>query len=131
MSKENKEVEKNDFIETVEVEIPQDVREAIAAKAAELKAKHKIRKVYICIVKGEEDEKPFYVAYLRKPSLPHFSQYVTFAPKDTIQANKMLAQNIFLDGDRELVDDDDLFLWGLMPQLNSILEMRSGELVKK
>ncbi len=61
----------------------------------------------------------------------HFSQYMNFAQKDVIQANKMLATNVFLAGDRELVDDDELFLYGAMNQLTSLIEARNAEMVKK
>lgn len=113
--------------------LPLEVREEIVKKAEALKAQHKLRKIFIIIVEGEEgcDEKPFYIAYLRRPGLAHFSQYMTFGQKDVIQANKMLANNVFIAGDRELIDDDDLFLYGTMNQLSPIIESRNAELVKK
>ena len=43
----------------------------------------------------------------------------------------MLAQNCFVDGDRELLNDDDLFLYGLMNQLTVLIDNRHAELVKK
>lgn len=114
------------------IEIPDEIREEIVNKAQALKAEHKLRKIFIVLVEGEEgDEKPFYIAYLRRPSLPHFSQYMSFAQKDVIQANKMLALNVFVAGDRELVDDDELFLYGTMSQLNQLIESRNAEMVKK
>ena len=115
-----------------EIDIPVNVREEIINKAQELKQQFKLRKIFIVMVEGDdEDDKPFYIAYLRRPSLMHFSQYMNFAQKDVIQANKMLAGNVFLAGDRELVDDEDLFLYGLMGQLNHIIDSRNADLVKK
>ena len=102
-----------------DVNVPIEVREEIVKKAEELKAQHKLRKIFIIVVEGEEgDDKPLYIAYLRRPSLIHFSQYMNFVQKDLVQASKMLATNVFLAGDRELVDDDELFLYGTMQQLN-------------
>jgi len=72
-----------------------------------------------------------YIAYLSQPNLMQFSQYMSFIQKDVVQANKMLANAIFVEGDRELVDDDDLFLYGLMPQLSKIIDSRQGELVNR
>ena len=81
---------------------------------------------------GEEgDDKPLYIAYLRRPSLMHFSQYMNFVQKDLVQANKMLATNVFLAGDRELVDDDELFLYGTMQQLNHLIDSRNADMVKQ
>lgn len=117
---------------TSEVNVPLEVREAIVEKASELKEKYKLRKVFVVVVEGEEgDSKPLYIAYLRRPSLMHFSQYMNFIQKDMVQANKMLATNVFLDGDRELIDDDDLFLYGTMVQLNTLIESRNSEMVKR
>lgn len=117
---------------TSDLPIPLELREGIVKKALALKEQHKLKKVFIVIVEGEEgDDKPLYIAYMRRPGLIHFSQYMNFVQKDIVQANKMLATNIFLDGDKELIDDEDLFLYGSMTQLNSIIESRNADLVKK
>lgn len=114
------------------VNVPLEIREEIVKKAEALKAEHKLRKIFIIIVEGEEgDEKPLYIGYLRRPSLMHFSQYMNFVQKDVVQANKMLATNVFLAGDRELVDDDELFLYGTMTQLSQIIDSRNADMVKK
>lgn len=114
------------------VMIPLEVRDEIAKKAAELKEQHNIRKVFAIVVEGDEDDdKPFYIAYLKRPNLMQFSQYMNFVQKDIVQANKMMAQNVFLAGDRELIDDDELFLYGAMSQLTHLIDSRNGELVKK
>lgn len=115
-----------------DVNVPIEVREEIVKKAEELKAQHKLRKIFIIVVEGEEgDDKPLYIAYLRRPSLMHFSQYMNFVQKDLVQANKMLATNVFLAGDRELVDDDELFLYGTMQQLNHLIDSRNADMVKQ
>lgn len=113
--------------------VPVEVRSQISAKITELKARFNVKKVFVFIVEGnaEDGEKPFYIAYLRRPNMMQFSQYMTFIQKDMVQANQMLAQNIFLDGDKELIDDEDLFLYGTMPQLNHIIDARNSDIVKK
>lgn len=130
---EQAEEQKSPSIEFVtNIDVPLEVREGIIKKAEELKAKHKLRKVFVVVVEGEEgDDKPLYIAYLRRPSLAHFSQYMSFVQKDLVQANKVLAANVFLDGDRELIDDDDLFLYGAMSQLNALIESRNSDMIKK
>lgn len=117
---------------TTNLSIPVEVRQEIMKKAEELKAQYKLRKIFIVLVEGENgvDEKPYYIAYFRRPGLVHFSQYMNFVQKDLVQANKMLAQNVFLAGDRELVDDEDLFLYGTMSQLNVIIDSRNADMVK-
>lgn len=116
---------------TANISIPVEIREEINKKAEELKAKNGLRKVYVVVVEGDKsDSKPLYIAYLRRPNLMHFSQYMNFVQKDLVQANKMLAQNIFLAGDKELIDDDELFLYGTMQQLTGIIDSRNADLVK-
>lgn len=116
---------------TSDVNVPLEIREEIAKKAQELKQQHNLRKIYVAVVEGDEDDdKPLYIAYLRRPNLMHFSQYMNFVQKDLIQANKMLATNIFLAGDREMIDDDELFLYGTMQQLSRVIDSRNSDLVK-
>lgn len=113
--------------------LPIEYRTQISAKIVELKAKFNIKKVFVVIVEGNADdgEKPYYIAYLRRPNLMQFSQYMNFVQKDLVQANQMLVRNIFLDGDKELIDDEELFLYGTMNQLNHVIDARNSDIVKK
>lgn len=131
--KENEAVEATKAIEfTSDINVSLEVREEIMAKAAELKEKNKLRKIFVVIVEGEdEDDKPLYIAYLRRPNIMQFSQYMSFVQKDIVQANKMLASNVFIAGDKELIDDEDLFLYGTMSQLSKIIDSRNADLVKR
>lgn len=115
------------------INIPVAIREQIAAKIVELKAKHNVKKVFVVIVEGDVDagEKPYYICYMRRPNMMQFSQYMNFVQKDLVQANQMLAKNIYLDGDKELIDDEELFLYGTMQQLNHVIDSRNSDLVKK
>ena len=114
-----------------EFDIPSDLQEQVTAHANELKKKLKLRKVFAVVVAGEDDsEKPYYIGYFRRPGLMPFSQYMSFVQKDVVQANKNLAQNIFLEGDRELIDDEELFIYGLMQQIGSIVGSLDSKLVK-
>ena len=115
------------------ITIPGDVREQINQKVAELKTKNGIKKVFVIVVQGDAEagEKPLYIGYFRRPNMMHFSQYMTFVQKDIVQANQMLAQNTFLDGDRELFSNEDVFLFGTMQQLGHIIDSRNSDIVKK
>ena len=114
------------------MKVSDEVSQHIAEKIKELKAQHNVKKVFVIVVEGDEDdEKPLYIAYFRRPNLMQFSVYMNFVQKDLVQANKQLASNIFLDGDRELVDDEDLFLYGTMQQLSGIINSRNADMVKK
>ncbi len=141
MSKEKKTVESVETQETqsapaievaTEINLPIEVQEEIIKKAESVKAQNKLRKVFVIIVEGEDgDSKPYYIGYFRRPSFMQFSQWMTFTSKDMIQANLTLARNIFIEGDREMIDDEELFLYGTMNQLSKLLESRNADIVKK
>lgn len=126
------EEKKNEDLVFTEVTVPAELADGIQKKIAELKKAKGLKKLFVIVVEGDkDDEKPFYVAYFQRPNLMHFSQYMTFVQKDIVQANKMLAMNTFIGGDRELVDDDELFLYGSMQQLTKLIESRNADMLKK
>lgn len=103
----------------------------IKEKALSLKEEKKLRKVFPMVVFGDisSGEKEFYVAYLAEPSFPQFSKFMAASKKDEVTAMKTLAKDCFLDGDKDLIDDDSLFLFGLMGQLSEIITTRQTVLV--
>lgn len=112
-------------------EIPADLQAAIKAKAAELKEMKKLKRIYPIVVVGDEyDTKPYYVGYFKRPDFMIFSMFMNKVQQDSAQASRMLAQNCFIDGDKEMISDDDLFLYGLMNQLTVLVDNRHAELVK-
>lgn len=107
-----------------------DVREQIEEKAEKIKKSQNVKTVFPIAVAGADyDEKPLYVAYFKQPSFECFSKFLRFAQNDHASAMKGLANDCFLDGDKELITDDSLFLFGLMSQLNRIVETRHSCLV--
>jgi len=104
---------------------------AIKEKALALKEEKKLKKIYPMVVFGEEDagEKPVYVTYMASPTFPQFSKFMAASKRDEVQAMRTLAKDCFLEGDKELVDDDSLFLFGLMGQLSEIITTRQSTLV--
>lgn len=103
----------------------------IKEKVATLKADKKLRKVHAMVVFGDTDngEKEFYVAYMAEPSCPQFSKFMAASKRDEVTAMRTLARDCFIDGDKELVDDESLFLFGLMGQLSEIITTRQSLLV--
>lgn len=73
-----------------------------------LKEEKKLRKVFPMVVFGDETsgEKEFYVAYMDEPSFPQFSKFLAASKKDEATAMKTLAKDCFLEGDKELIDND-------------------------
>ena len=74
-------------------------------------------------------EKEIYVAYMAEPTFPQFSKFMVASKKDEVTAMRQLARDCFLEGDRDLVDNDSLFLFGLMGQLSELIQTRQSLLV--
>lgn len=105
--------------------------EEIGAKMAELKASHPKCRIFPLAVEGDKDydDKDVYIGYFKQPTFVQFSKYLAASQKDQAVAMRTLARDCFLEGDRALIDDDSLFLFGLMGQLSEIIKMRQGKLV--
>lgn len=105
---------------------------SISEKVSEIKKSNpKIKTVYPIAVEGnpEFEEKEFYIGYFKQPDFPTFSKYLSASQQDQAVAMRTLAKDCFIEGDRELIDDDSMFLFGLMGQLGELIKMRQGRLV--
>lgn len=91
----------------------------------------KLKRIYPIMVLGdvEAGEKPYYIGYFKQPPFPAFSKYLSLSQKDQAGAMRELAKDCFLDGNKELIKDESLFLYGLMPHLAQLIEMRQGKVV--
>lgn len=111
--------------------VSDEQKQAIQEKIAEIKREKKLKRVYAIVVFGDdEDEKPIYVGYFKRPDFSTYTMFSMKAANDPVQASRMLAQNCFISGDKELVDDDDLFSFGLAAHISVLIQGRDGELVK-
>jgi hypothetical protein len=107
--------------------------------AARIKAKYasdstkNVKKIFHIEVRDEDDDEdgnPVWVgAYFGKPTLSLFSQFSKNAQKDRINALKVLLVNLFLEGDRRLLDDDDYFL-AAMGQIEDIVNVQQARIKK-
>lgn len=99
--------------------------------AQKIKEDKKLRKIFPMVVFGDETtgEKNFYVAYLAEPTFPQFSKFLSASKKDEALAMRTLAKDCFVGGDIELVDNDSLFLFGLMGQLSEIISTRQSTII--
>lgn len=128
----NQETQQSNLILTDNaVEISVEVREQITKKIEELRTQTGNKRIQAIVVAGDEyDEKPLYVGYFKRPNTMQFSLWMNQAQKDPVVANKTLAQNTFVSGDKELVDNEDLFLYGTMSKIAQLIESRNADLVK-
>lgn len=113
-----------------EFDLDVKVLDAIKKEVLTLKEKTGIKRVMPVVVKGDEyDDKDMYIAYFREPSFKIFSKFQTLSKNDEAQSLRGLARDCFLSGDKDLIDDESLFMFGLMPQLLGLINMREGKMV--
>lgn len=124
-------MEDKETLELQEVDmVDPKVKAEIEKKVADLKSNNPKAKIIPLLVYGEpDDSKEVYVGYFTQPSFINFSKYLTLSQKDQASAMRQLAKDCFLEGDRELLDDDSLFLFGLMGQLQHLIKMRGGRVI--
>lgn len=124
-------MEKDEVLEVNQEGIAPELQKEIETRVSAIKEKNPaLRIVYPIYVEGNEyDEKPHYIGYFREPTFKAFSKYLALSQNDQAVAMRGLANDCFLEGDKELIEDDSLFLFGLMGQLGKITSMRHGKLV--
>lgn len=124
-------MEKDEVMDVNQGGVTPELQQEIEANVKTIKEKDPtLRVVFPIYVEGSEyDEKAHYIGYFREPTFKSFSKYLALSQNDQAVAMRGLAKDCFLDGDKELIDDDSLFLFGLMGQLNKIISMRHGKLV--
>lgn len=118
-------------MEDLDKELDLKTIEEIKKKASALKEAKKLRKVFPIAVFGDKEagEKDVYVAYFKEPDYPAFSKFIAASKRDEVAALRQIAKDCFVDGDKELVDNDSLFLMGCMAQLQNIMSVRQSVLV--
>ena len=131
MSKENVLEKENMENEVDELLLSDELIQTINSKVSELHAANpKLKRLYPIYVEGDEcDGKEHYIGYFKQPSFTAFSKYMSLSQKDQVGAMRELAKDCFVDGDKELIVDESLFIYGLMPHLVRLIEVRKGKLV--
>lgn len=65
----------------------------------------------------------------KKPDRKTIGAAAAHINTDPIEYVAIIAENCFVAGDRELLEEDDYFL-SLMPMMNDLVQMKEAELVK-
>lgn len=107
------------------------IEEEINAHAKKLMEEGKAKRVYPIVVIGDRfaGEKEYYVGYFAQPTFAQFSKFMAAGKKDELIAIRTLAKDVFLEGDRCLVDDDSMFVFGAFPQIQSVMAVRQSYIV--
>jgi hypothetical protein len=128
MKKEDIKNEEIEVVVSAEEQAQIDAVENIKRKYASDTTKN-VKKVYYIEVQDEDDEDNWVGAYFGKPTLKLFSQFSKNSPKDRINALKVLLVNLFLEGDRRLIEDDDYFL-SAMSQIEGVVNVQQARIKK-
>jgi hypothetical protein len=99
---------------------------APASKEEEIRIKYNAAKVYP--LTAEVDGKK-YEAWIRKPNRVELGAFMQLSQKNPIQATEVLLNSIFLEGDRDFIEDDAMF-FGTMGEIEKIIEFTAVKLGK-
>lgn len=113
-------------------ELSLEQEKAIKEKLESLKKEDpkKNKRVRPIVIFGDEyDEKDIYIGYFREPDFAAFSKFVQLQKKDDVAALRALARDTFVAGDKEMIDDDSIFLYGLSAEMGRVLEARQSKVV--
>ena len=126
-------MEEKDVMDETVLEVSDALQQMIDKEIEKLKKENPTAKgIFAIAVKGDEDygEKSEYVAYFKRAGSATFTKYMAALSKDNTYAGaKMLAKETFIGGDRELIDDDDLFIYGVFPRIHEATKVRQGAFV--
>jgi len=106
--------------------------EMVKSKIAVIKEEKNLKRVFAIVMAGDKDngEKDYYIGYFRRPNMHTLGTYMSMMQKDVIQATYNLAKLCFIEGDSEMIDDEELFCYGTMAKVAAIIESRQAEMVK-
>ena len=121
----NEELELEEVLEVGEKEL-----QAIKDKAEEIKKEKNLKNVFPVVIAGDEyDDKDQYVVYLKEPSFKEFSRFSSMGKSNEMQALRMLATDCYVGGDKCTIDNDSLFMGGLMTRITSIVRLRQTRVI--
>jgi len=69
------------------------------------------------------------IGLFKKPDRKIISMASAVAATDPLEYVATVAENCFVEGDRELLDQDDYFL-GIVPVINELVETKTATLLK-
>ncbi len=73
-------------------------------------------------------EKEMYVVLMAEPTFPQFFKFIPVSKKDEVSVGT-LVKDCFIEDDCELVNNDFLFLFGLMGQVTELITTRQSTLI--
>lgn len=74
----------------------------------EIAVKHNVKTVFEISV--NDDEGNPVTAYFKKPSRQILSVALSLQDRDPLKSKELILRNCWLEGDKRIVDDDDLFI---------------------
>jgi len=134
MKKEDIKNEEIEVVVSAEEQAQIDAYEEESKIAENIKKKYSsdksrnVKKVYYIEVQ-DEDTDEWVGAWFSKPTLKLFSQFSKNAQKDRINSLKVMLVNLFLEGDKRLIEDDDYFL-SAMSQIEDVVHVQQSRIKK-
>ncbi len=121
-------IEEIKITQTVEQKAIAKEAEELLLKAESVKKKWGAKRVFFIEIE-DEFTGDWVGAWIRKPNLKEFSMFTKLAEKDNLAALKILMENVFLEGNKDVYEDDDNFM-GAIAQVQEIVNVQASRIKK-
>ena len=91
--------------------------------------RHNVEKVFMIKIPTNDEGTEHAIGYIKKPSRATLGAAMSIMAKNPLKANEIVLQSSWLEGDRRILDDDDLFM-AAGALLQEIIQIRTGEVKK-
>ena len=95
----------------------------------EVAKRHKQEKVYMIRIPLNDEATEHAVGYIKKPTRQILGAAMSEMSKNPLKANEIILRSWWLEGDKSILDDDDLFL-AAGALIQEIIKIRTGEVKK-
>jgi hypothetical protein len=91
--------------------------------------RHNVEKVYMLKIPTNDEGTEFAIGFIKKPSRATMGAAMSVIAKNPLKANEIVLQSSWLEGDKRILEDDDLFM-AAGALLGDIIQVRTGEVKK-
>ena len=101
--------------------------EKLALEAENIKKSSGEKKVFLISTINDDNEEVS--AWFRRPTLKEFSDFTSISQKDSIAGIRSLMDDVFISGNKDIIDDDYCFL-ASMSQIEGIIHIQASTIKK-
>jgi hypothetical protein len=95
----------------------------------EVAKRHNQEKVYMIKIPLNDEGTEHAVGYIKKPNRQILGAAMSEMSRNPLKANEIILRSCWLEGDKSILDDDDVFL-AAGALIQNIIQIRTGEVKK-